>query len=134
MIALMVFSIFLPWISVQCFDNFRMHCPSEGVLVITLPGRADVGTFARISLDGIEWHSFSVAGTSFSKQTDESEIHLIIGAIGDWTKNLIRQVEKGNLPKRLWVRRVKPPGFMFSIALSTKRLGSNTNNRRDLVN
>lgn len=115
MIALMIFSIFLPWISVQCFNNFRMHCPSEGVLVVTLPGRADVGTFARISLDGIEWHSFSVAGTSFSKQTAESEIHLIIGAVGDWTKNLIRQVEKGNLPKRLWVRRVKPPGFMFSI-------------------
>ncbi len=115
MIALMIFSIFLPWISVQCFDNFRMDCPSVGVLVVTLPGRADVGTFARISLDGIEWHSFSVAGTSFSKQTGESEIHLIIGAVGDWTKNLIRQVEKGNLPKRLWVRRVKPPGFMFSI-------------------
>ncbi|WP_339376802.1 hypothetical protein [Nostoc sp. 106C] len=115
MIALMIFSIFLPWISVQCFDNFRMDCPSVGVLVVTLPGRADVGTFARISLDGIEWHSFSVAGTSFNKQTDSSEIHLIIGAVGDWTKNLIRQVEKGNWPKRLWVRRVKPPGFMFSI-------------------
>jgi len=115
MIALMIFSILLPWISVQCFDNFRMDCPSQGVLVVTLPGKADVGTFARISLDGIEWHSFSVAGTSFSKLTAESEIHLIIGAVGDWTKNLIRQVEKGNLPKRIWVRRVKPPGFMFSI-------------------
>lgn len=115
MIALMIFSIFLPWISVQCFDNFRMHCPSEGVLVVTFPGSGDVGTFARISLDGIEWHSFSVAETSFNKQTAESEIHLIIGAVGDWTKNLIRQVEKGKLPKRLWVRRVKPPGFMFSI-------------------
>lgn len=115
MIAVMVFSIFLPWITVQCFDNFRMHCPSEGVLVVTFSGSADVGTFARISLDGVEWHSFSVARTSFNKQTGESEIHLIIGAVGDWTKNLIRQVEKGNLPKRLWVRRVKPPGFMFSI-------------------
>ena len=115
MIALMILSIFLPWISVQCFDNFRMHCPSQGVLVVTLPGSADVGTFARISLDGIEWHSFSVAETRFCKETAESEIHLIIGAVGDWTKNLIRQVEKGNLPKRIWVRRVKPPGFMFSI-------------------
>ncbi|BAZ18804.1 hypothetical protein NIES4071_106890 (plasmid) [Calothrix sp. NIES-4071] len=115
MIAVMVFSIFLPWITVQCFDNFRMHCPSEGVLVVTFSGSADVGTFARISLDGIEWHSFSVARTSKNKQTGESEIHLIIGAVGDWTKNLIRQVEKGKLPKRLWVRRVKPPGFMFSI-------------------
>ncbi len=28
---------------------------------------------------------------------------------------MIRQVQKGNLPKQLWVRRVKPPGFMFSI-------------------
>jgi len=28
---------------------------------------------------------------------------------------LIEQVEQGNLPKRLWVRRVKPPSFMFSI-------------------
>ena len=115
MIALMIFSVFLPWISVQCFDNFKMDCPSEGVLVVTLPGKADVGTFARISLDGIEWHSFSVAGTSLSKQTTESKIYLIIGAVGDWTKHLIRQVAKGNLPKRLWVRRVKPPGFMFSI-------------------
>ena len=114
-IALMIFSVFSPWIGTQCFDNFRIHCPSKGVLVITLPGRAEVGTFARISLDGIEWHSFSVAGMSFNKQTSESEIHLIIGAVGDWTKNLIEQVEKGNLPKRLWVRRVKPPGFMFSV-------------------
>lgn len=115
MLALMVLSIFLPWISVECFDNFRIHCPSEGVLVVTLPGEADVGTFARISLDGIEWHSFSVAETSFCKQTGESKINLIIGAVGDWTKNLIQQVEKANLPKQLWVRRVKPPGFMFSI-------------------
>lgn len=115
MLVLIIFSIFLPWISVQSFDNFRMYCPSKGVLVVTLPGKADVGTFARISLDGIEWHSFSVAEISFNKQTGESEIHLIIGAVGDWTKNLIQQVEKGNLPKRLWVRRVKPPGFMFSI-------------------
>lgn len=115
MLALMILSIFLPWISVERFDNFGMDCPSEGVLVVTIPGAADVGTFARISLDGIEWHSFSVAKTSFCKQTGESKIHLIIGAVGDWTKGLIRQVEKGNLPKRLWVRRVKPPGFMFSI-------------------
>ncbi|MBD2607039.1 hypothetical protein H6G81_21535 [Scytonema hofmannii FACHB-248] len=115
MVAVMVFSIFLPWISVQCFHNFKMHYPSEGVLVVTFPGSADVGTFARISLDGVEWHSFSVAETSKSKQTGKLEINLIIGAVGDWTKNLIRQVEKGNLPKRLWVRRVKPPGFMFSI-------------------
>ena len=35
--------------------------------------------------------------------------------MGDWTKSLIRQVEKGKLPEKLWVRRVKPPGFMFSI-------------------
>jgi hypothetical protein len=76
--------------SVECISNFRMDCPSVGVLVITIPGKADVGTFARISLDGIEWHSFSVAGTSFNKQTSESEMHLIIGAAGDWTKNLIR--------------------------------------------
>ena len=115
MIALMIFSVFLPWISVQCFDNFRMHCASKGVLVVTFSGKGDVGSFARISIDGIEWHSFSVAKTSFCKETGESKIHLIIGAAGDWTKNLIRQVEKGNLPKRLWVRRVKPPGFMFSI-------------------
>lgn len=115
MVALMVFSVFLPWMSVQCFDNFGMHCPSQGVLVVTFPGRADVGSFARISLDGVEWHSFSVARTSFNQETGKSKIHLIIGAVGDWTKNIIRQVEKGNLPKRLWVRRVKPPGFMFSI-------------------
>jgi NAD(P)H-flavin reductase len=115
MVALMTFSVFLPWISVERFDDFTMHCPSPGVLVITVPGSADVGTFARISLDGIEWHSFSVARTGFNKQTAASEIHLIIGAVGDWTKNLIRQVEKENLPKKLWVRRVKPPGFMFSI-------------------
>lgn len=115
MLVQVIFSVALPWMSMECFSNFRMHCPSEGVLIVTIPGRADVGSFARISLDGIEWHSFSVAGTSFNKQTPESEIHLIIGAAGDWTKNLIRQVEKGNLPKRLWVRRVKPPGFMFSI-------------------
>lgn len=51
----------------------------------------------------------------FQLKTGQSEIHLIIGAVGDWTKDLIQQVEKGDLPKKLWVRRVKPPGFMFSI-------------------
>lgn len=114
-IALMTFSVFLPWISMQYFDDFKMYCPSKGVLVITIPGKADVGAFARISLDGIEWHSFSVAGMSFNEQTGESQINLIVGAAGDWTKKLIGQVEKGNLPKRIWVRRFKPPGFMFSI-------------------
>ena len=117
MIVLIIFSIFLPWMSVQCFDNFSftMYCPSKGVLVITAPGSGDVGSFARISLDGVEWHSFSVAKTSLNKKTNKPEIHLIIGAVGDWTKGLIQQVEKGRLPEKLWVRRVKPPGFMFSI-------------------
>ena len=115
MIALIIFSVAFPWISMQCFDDFGMHCPSQGVLVVTFPGRADVGSFARISIDRVEWHSFSVARTSFCQETGKSKIHLILGAAGNWTKDLIWQVEKENLPKRLWVRRVKPPGFMFSI-------------------
>lgn len=117
MIALMVFSVFLPWMSVQCFDrlSFTMYSPHQGVMVIKALGGGDVGSFARISLDGVEWHSFSVARTSFNRDTGQSEIQLIIGAAGDWTRNLIEKVERGKIPERLWVRRVKPPGFMFSI-------------------
>ena len=115
MIAGIVFSVCLPWVSMQCFDDFTMQCPSKGVLVITVPGSGEVGSFARISLDGVEWHSFSVAGTSVNEKTGRSEIRLIVGSSGDWTRGLIAQVERGRLPKKLWVRRVKPPGFMFSI-------------------
>jgi len=112
---LIVFSIFLPWITVQKYNNFRICCPSPNVALLTFPGKGDVGTFARISTDLVEWHSFSVAGTSFDRKTGRSQIQLIIGASGDWTKNLIDKVQTGDIPKHLWVRRFKPPGFMFSI-------------------
>lgn len=115
MLILIIFSIFLPWLTVEKFDSFSISCPSPNVAFLTLPGKADVGTFARISTNLVEWHSFSVAGTSFDRQTGRSQIQLIIGASGDWTKNLIEKVQTGDLPKRLWVRKVKPPGFMFSI-------------------
>lgn len=115
MIVVIIFSIFLPWINVQRFDNYSMYRPSQGVLVLTVPGMGDVGSFVRISTDGVEWHSFSVAGMSLCQETGEPRIRIIIGAVGDWTKNLIRQAEPGSMPKKIWVRRIKPPGFMFSI-------------------
>lgn len=115
MIALMIFSVFLPWVTLERFEDYTIDCPSPGVLVLTIPGMADVGTFARISIDGIEWHSFSVAGVYFDQQTHESRLRLVIGAAGDWTKSLIDRIHKNNLPKCIWIRRVKPPGFMFSI-------------------
>jgi len=115
MAVLMIASVVFPWTRVQRFENFGAYCPSPGILVLTVPGRAEVGTFARISTDRVEWHSFSVAGIRHNPQTDASEIQIIIGAAGDWTRNLIRQVSTGNVPKRLWVRGIKPPGFMFSI-------------------
>lgn len=115
MLVLITASIFLPWITVQRFQDFSIYCPSSNVALLTVRGQADIGTFARISTDFVEWHSFSVAGTSFNRQTGKSQVQLIIGAAGDWTKNLIEKAQAGDLPKCLWVRRVKPPGFMFSI-------------------
>lgn len=115
MTALIIISVCLPWMTIQRFERFTAYCPSPDVLVLTIPGKADVGTFARISTNLVEWHSFSVAGIRFNPQTGRSELRLIIGAAGDWTRNLAHQIEQGNLPKCLWVRRVKPPGFMFSI-------------------
>lgn len=115
MLILIIFSIFLPWLTVQKCENFSMYCPSPNVAFLTVPGKADIGTFARISTDLVEWHSFSVAGMSFNQETGRSQIQLIIGAAGDWTKNLIEKVQRGDIPKYFWVRRVKPPGFMFSI-------------------
>lgn len=115
MTALIIVSVFLPWITIQRFDRFTVHCPSLGVLVLSIPGRADIGTFARISTDLVEWHSFSVARMYFDQQTGESKIQLIIATAGDWTKSIIDRVYQGNVPKQIWVRRVKPPGFMFSI-------------------
>jgi NAD(P)H-flavin reductase len=111
----MISSIALPWVTVQRFENFKISSPSPGVAILTIPGMAEVGTFARISTDFMEWHSFSVAGIYFNPETGESEIQLIIGAAGDWTKTLIQQVQSGHPPQALWVRKVKPPGFMFSI-------------------
>ncbi|SKB13846.1 membrane hypothetical protein [Planktothrix sp. PCC 11201] len=115
MLWLITGSIILPWVTVQRFDNFIICCSSPKVAILTIPGEANLGTFARISTDFIEWHSFSVAGTSFNPQTGQSQIQLIIGSAGDWTRNLIEKVQAGSFPKYLWVRRVKPPGFMFSI-------------------
>ena len=113
--TLMITSVFLPWNTIQRFDCFTVYCPFPGVLVLTVPGTADVGTFARISTDLVEWHSFSVAGMYFDKQTGESRLQLIVRAVGDRTRSAINRVHKGNFPKHIWIRRVKPPGFMFSI-------------------
>lgn len=115
MTTLMIASVFLPWLTIQRFARFTVYCPSLGVLVLTVPGKADVGTFARISTDLVEWHSFSVAGMYFDQQTGESKFQLIIGAAGDWTRSVINRVHNGSFPKYIWIRRVKPPGFMFSI-------------------
>ncbi|WP_413167910.1 hypothetical protein ACL6C3_14500 [Capilliphycus salinus ALCB114379] len=115
MLVLIIFSISLPWLTVQKFKEFTIDCPSPKVAVLTVAGKADVGTFARISTDFVEWHSFSVAGKTFNWTTNQPQIQLIIGVSGDWTGNLIKRVQAGSFPKSLWVRRVKPPGFMFSI-------------------
>ncbi|HEY9663836.1 MAG TPA: hypothetical protein V6C65_35760 [Allocoleopsis sp.] len=115
MVIVIIISVFLPWLTVQRFNRFNTYCPSPGVMVILVPGKAEVGTFARISTDFMEWHSFSVAGIQVNPYTQQSELRLIVAATGDWTRNLIRQVQRENLPECLWIRRVKPPGFMFSV-------------------
>lgn len=42
-------------------------------------------------------------------------ISLLVASAGDWSRRLAKRVSAGNVPNRIWVRRVKPPGFMHSI-------------------
>ncbi|KAM3096651.1 hypothetical protein ACKFKG_10370 [Phormidesmis sp. 146-35] len=115
MTIFMVISVALPWVNVQRCGCFKAHCPSPDVLMLTVPGRANIEAFTQVSLNLIEWHSFSIARLYFDQQTRELKAELIIRATRNWATSAFDHVHKRNLPEYVWIRRVKPPGFMFSI-------------------
>jgi len=109
-------SVFHVWFIVQIVPKPYAYVPnnSGAVVAIRFPnawfGLESPGTYARISTNYIEWHSFSVAVKS-----PDNTFQVVIAAAGDWTKRMIKNVMDGHPPPLMFVRRVKPPGFMYCI-------------------
>lgn len=103
-----IFSVFYVWFTVRKVKVEASAC--NGVAIIKFPGRLTMkdGTFARVSSDFFEWHSFSVA----MADTDKPNFAIIVSAAGDWTQSLVEAVSKGLGAKKMWIRGVNPPGFM----------------------
>jgi hypothetical protein len=107
--------VLLPWLMLQTFGELGAEVFAGKLVKLTFPGRASPGTFARISFDAIEWHSFSVALHDPLAYRGRGSISLLVAAAGDWTSGLAERVVAGRAPERICVRRVKPPGFMHSV-------------------
>lgn len=124
MATVMIGSIAVTWISLRRCDCFTIQRSFSDVLVITVPGTANVETFAQISLDLIRWHSFSIAGMYFDQRSGELNVELMIRATNEWTASVLdrhgaqfqrNHIYQKNLPDRIWIRSVKSPDFMLSI-------------------
>jgi len=103
-----VVSVFYVWFTVV---KVKVEaCAGNGVAIIKFPGRPTMkdGTFARVSRDFLQWHSFSVAMTD----NDKPDFAIIVGAAGDWTRSLVESISEGLGPEKMWIRGVNPPGFM----------------------
>jgi hypothetical protein len=107
-------SVFHVWFILQIVRHPYCYVPNNhgSVVAIKFPAGlfslAYAGTFARISTNYIEWHSFSVA----IKSPDDT-FQVVIAAAGDWTKKMIKNTMDGHPPPVMFCRRVKPPGFMY---------------------
>lgn len=109
--------VVLPWTMVKR-ANVKSDMPSNGVVTLTFRGNHAPGTFARISLNWLEWHAFSVALNNRNGFTDESaekQFRLVIAVAGDWTKKLAQLHTTKQFPERIFIRHNKPPGFMYSL-------------------
>ncbi len=109
--------VLLPWLTLQTSRDFAAEVVAGKVVRLTFPTRGyyGYGSFARISFDFVEWHSFAVALHGPTTGSGNGHLGLLIAAAGDWTSNLVERVAAGRPPSRLWIRRVKPPGFMHAI-------------------
>jgi hypothetical protein len=121
-IALVVM-IFYHWFLIRP-HRASLECPSAALTVARLPGTVVAGTFVRVSTSPLlEWHAFSCAlPDAASVEAGEPKFAILMAGAGDWTKRLAASVADGSAPAKLWVRRVRPPGFMYSIK-SYRRAG-----------
>jgi len=109
-------SVFHVWFIVQIVPKPYAYVPNNAGVVVAIRfpnawfGFESPGTFVRISTNFIEWHAFAVAVKSPDKT-----FMAVIAAAGDWTKRMIKDVMDGHPPPLMFVRRVKPPGFMYCI-------------------
>jgi hypothetical protein len=99
-----------PWLGVRRLPAEFLAVTSE-VVVVALPGRRLLGEFVRVSREGREWHCFAVATTG---SEGAGRYCLVIRRAGDWTERLARDIEHGRAPARLWVRRMRGYGFMYT--------------------
>jgi hypothetical protein len=109
LLATLVLLVAHPWLGVRRLPAEFLAVTSE-VVVVALPGRRLLGEFVRVSREGQEWHSFAVATTG---SEGPGRYCLVIRRAGDWTERLARDVERGRVPARLWVRRMRGYGFMY---------------------
>jgi len=115
LLAVIAVLVLIPWLTLQTTWDVDAEVFAGKVVKLTFPGRGGLGTFARISFGRIEWHSFSVAFHDPAAYRGRGNISLLVASAGDWTHRLAKRVASGNVPERIWVRRVRPPGFMYSI-------------------
>ena len=97
-----------PWLSVRRVPVEILDVTAH-VVVVALPGRRSRGAFVRVSREGREWHAFAVATTGLE---GPGRCSLVIRRAGDWTERLARDAERGEAPRRLYVRRLRGHGFM----------------------
>jgi NAD(P)H-flavin reductase len=103
--------VFLPWMCVHKVA-VQFQQPSKDLTIVTFPHAIfPYGSTTRISLNGHEWHSFAIALTDAC--TDQHSI--LVAAVGDWTKKLAENCRNNQIPLKLWTRRIKGLGFMYSI-------------------
>lgn len=107
----------LPWLTLHTSRKVGAEVVAGNFVKLTFPvrGYCKCGSFARISFNLIEWHSFAVALHDPVTCGGTDRVGLLIAATGDWTRRLVDRIAAGRPPARIWIRRVKPPGFMHSI-------------------
>lgn len=110
-LIIIIVIIYLPWICIRKV-MVQYKQPSKDLTIITFPNALyPYGSFTRMSLDGREWHAFAIALAD--PKTNQHSI--LVAVAGDWTKRLAENYKINKLPEHVWVRRIKGPGFMYSI-------------------
>jgi hypothetical protein len=109
LLATLVVLVAHPWLGLRRLPAECLAVTGQ-VVVVALPGRRSLGEFVRVSREGREWHSFAVATTG---REGAGRYCLVIRRAGDWTERLASDIEHGQAPARLWVRRMRGYGFMY---------------------
>jgi len=112
MAFMLVVLVASPWFSTR-LCSARIVFSTDRMVVIGLTGKpSHSGSFIRVSLNGIEWHAFAVVKITGQ---DPNEFFLAIASAGNWTNSLLARVKKNEAPKRMLVRKLTCPGFMFCL-------------------